>query len=176
MHLGRRYRRVLSLAVVVVGAVGLTSHPAARTLLDREPHSAQLPAEQDASWSGLSQLPPHTSVRMLLCDGSTRRTRIQSWSADGLLVVSSGDQVRIDRADISQVVRLSSNRAKRAKLGLLVGATLGAVQGATLVKSNRGQWTVSLAAAWGGIGAAIGAASGGTQESVLYSRQCTYSP
>jgi hypothetical protein len=65
------------------------------------------------------------------------------------------------RAEVRTVERVGARQtAKRAGLGLLIGAVGGAILGYAVTETNKGAWAARMALGWGGIGGAIGAIDG----------------
>jgi hypothetical protein len=171
--LPHRCRKASPLVMVVIGVLAYSGHLRAQSSLVGRPYAAtDLSAEQDTYWAELARLPRGSLIKLVRCEGATIRGQMILWTTNSVVLDTSGSQTPIDRASISQIFRISSNRATRARWGFVTGATLGAVQGLALTKSNREQWAFLFAAGWGGVGAAIGALTGG-QETHVYHHQCT---
>lgn len=130
---------------------------------------ASPPQDREKDWAAVGSLPRGTHIKLTQRSGLSIEGRLEDWSDDALTVRTPTGNVKAPRATVVRVVRVSgSDRTRRAGWGFLAGAVAGAAQGGALVLSNRGAWITVLAAGWGAIGAAIGAASGGHRESVIY--------
>jgi hypothetical protein len=130
---------------------------------------ASPPQDREKDWAAVGSLPRGTHVKLAQRSGVSLDGRLEDWSDDAVTVRTKTGNVKAPRATVVRVVRVSgSDRTRRAGWGFLAGAIAGAVQGGALVRSNRGAWITVLSAGWGAVGAAIGAASGGHRESVIY--------
>jgi hypothetical protein len=153
--------------VLLLGAWG--ERPASGLLRHVGHESGQnLQDEQRQRWDALRAIPLNTELRVLddrdrLVDG-----RLAILADDGITIRTSAGEVVLPRTSVRRIERLyTSSRARRAKIGFLIGAAAGAAVGATAVQSNRGPWILMLGGGWGGIGAAIGAASKPSRRAVV---------
>jgi hypothetical protein len=122
----------------------------------------------DLGWDRLSQVPKTQKVKVYFANGKPVSGFIQEVSPDGLTFIEKGRVVQLSRADITSVARQSRRRA--AMWGAIVaggigGAIMSAKAGTIVDKNNPtpkdrlGMFAVG-GMFFGGIGAAVGAASG----------------
>lgn len=154
--------------VIAIGLVGcLLALPLAEAIASQK---AQLPAEPDTSdWNNLRQLRIGDKVELVRMNLSKHKGRVLAWTEEAISLRIKGQDVTIPRKDVYRVTWLSkSKRGRNALIGLVVGAGVGAVFGATvtfgdLSPDDPGYMTAAEAAVatslfFGGIGAGVGAA------------------
>lgn len=120
-------------------------------------------------WTAVLAVPEGTLLAVDNRAGVTTSGSLRSADADRLVLTTEAEPVELLRSSIVRVFRLGAKKTgKYARRGFLVGAVIGATQGALTVETNKAAWILGLAAAEGSIGALIGAIHGsGTRERTL---------
>ena len=77
-------------------------------------------------------------------------------------------KVAFDRLQVRRVETVRGNKKARAAMGFLIGFGITGTLIAATIPSNKAFWALSVGGAWGGIGALIGAATGGEAKTVVY--------
>jgi len=133
------------------------------------PRVAPSPETDDERWAAMLSVAEGTRLEVQSRGGQTVRGSLRSADRDRLVVVVADNPVELVRRTIIRVVRLGNQTIRKNALrGFLIGASVGATQGALTVQTNRGAWILALAAGEGAIGAVIGAIHGSrTRERTL---------
>jgi hypothetical protein len=111
-------------------------------------------------WDAVKALSAGTTVRIQQSGGRQVEGPVVSVDDAAIAILASGKTFSFDRQSVQQIDRLLRPVSKRAGLGLLIGASGGAVLGYSTAETNRGLWTALMAAGWGAVGALIGAVDG----------------
>jgi hypothetical protein len=125
----------------------------------------------DERWSVVQTVAEGTRLEVQCRGGQTVSGSLRSADRDRLVVVVDEGSVEILRSSILRVVRIGNRTVgKSAGLGFLIGAAIGATQGALTVRTDRAKWILWLAAGEGAIGALIGVIHGSNarKRTVLY--------
>ena len=124
---------------------------------------------ENERWGAMLNVAEGTQLEVQGRSGQTVNGSLRSVDRDRLVVVVADSPVELLRSSILRVVRLGDRTVgKFARRGFLIGAVVGAAQGALTVESNRAAWILGLAVGEGSIGALIGAIHGsGTRERTL---------
>jgi len=135
-------------------------------LLATIPVGAAAQARED--WDAVMALPAGQQVKV----AATRHVRgvVERVDSQRLVIIDSGRSVEYPRAEVRTVVTIGERPVRRhARNGLIIGAIAGAALGALTAETNKGERAVFMGAAWGALGAGIGATDGLSRtETVIY--------
>lgn len=125
------------------------------------PRVAPSPQTDDERWAAMLNVAEGTRLEVQSRGGRTVSGSLRSADRDRLVVVVADSPVELMRPSVVRVVRLGDQTTgKNARRGFLIGAIVGATQGALTVETNKAAWILALAAGEGAIGAVIGAIHG----------------
>jgi hypothetical protein len=134
-----------------------------------------LRAQSDrSSWNDLRKAKAGQEIEIVLNDATSYKGALSSWNDEGIVARLSTGEMMFARADVMRVARYKPSRRLRQAL---IGAAVGGVTGAFLVKSCGG-WCggagdkATLIGGTAGIGAVVGVAlPSGKGWEVVYRRQ-----
>ncbi len=124
-----------------------------------------------APWAGVKLVPPGDEIVVNLKDGKTINGRLVS-ASDKALIISRGDKTTtLDQANVKKVYRkVPKTGLTHTQIGTMTGLAAGAAIGAGVGVNEDVEvgWTIPIFALMGaGIGAVVGAMSGGRSVKVL---------
>jgi hypothetical protein len=153
-----RPNRMQRILIAMLAAALAQTAPSAQRFT---PRVAPSPQTDDERWAAMLSVAEGTRLEVQNRGGQTVSGSLRSADRDRLVVVVADSPVELVRPSVVSVVRLGDKTiGKNARRGFLIGATLGATQGALTVETNRAAWMLALAAGEGAIGALIGAFHG----------------
>jgi hypothetical protein len=114
-------------------------------------------AAQGRDWKAAQVITPRAVVRVERYAGEIVEGRLTTATEDSVSVETKTAVIEIQRADVREIcVRIRKTKGRPVLTGFIAGASLGLVQGVTLVKTNRAPWSTMFMSIWGGVGSLIG--------------------
>lgn len=117
-----------------------------------------LEARAQANWQSLADIQPGTKVQVVETSLKSTSGTWVSFSETGITLRAQGQETLIPRERVYRVSIRGKNRKRNVLIGLAIGAGAGAGLGVATHQVVREAGVIpGMAAAWGGIGAGIGA-------------------